>query len=90
MALVRRRRHGVHHVVDAGSDVVQGIGDRGHGIELGTAITQAELRGAAQGNGYDRGVGRSRYRLRPADLVVPKAVFCWALRSVRWGYAQRR
>jgi len=53
-----RGRHGVHHVVDAGTDIVQRIGHGGHGVEFAAAITQPQLRRAAQGNGYHRRIGR--------------------------------
>ena len=70
-----RGRHRVHHVVDTGTDVVQRIGHGRHGVEFAAAITQPQLRRAAQGNGYHRRVGRRRYRLCPTDFVIPEAVF---------------
>ena len=45
-----RNGHRIHHVVDARPDVVQGVGDRGDGVELTTAVAEPELCRTAQGD----------------------------------------
>ena len=76
----RGRRHRIHHVVDPGLDVVQGVGHREHRIELAAAVAEPELGRAAEGHRHHRGIRRRGDRLRPTDLVVPETVLRRALR----------
>ena len=62
-------RHGVHHVVDTGTDVVQGIGNRRHRIELAATVPKpncAEPRGRA----FDITPERTAYRWTNEDGVA--------------------
>ena len=54
----RRNRHGGHHAVDPGADVVQGVGDRRDGIELAAAIAHPQLGRTAERYRRDRRVRR--------------------------------
>ena len=77
-----RSGHSRHHVIDTGTDVIQGVGHRGHWIEFAAAVAEPQLSGSAQGDGDYCGVGRYRDRFCSADFVVPQTVLGGTLSRV--------